>query len=331
VRRVALEPTFESWQAAARALLRDRVPPEAIAWEETHDAGAAIGETPSGPSGPVTRVPREFVELAGQAARHPDPGRWAVLYAVLWRLVHERGNLLADPSEPLVRRLRTLAADVRQTVAPPNRAPGGLETPAPGAAAFVPAGADLPTLQQAAARCTGCDLYRHATRTVFGQGPGDARVVLVGEQPGDQEDLRGAPFVGPAGEVLDRALVEVGLVRERLYVTNAVKHFKFVPRGKRRIHQTPGTVELTACRPWLEAEIGLIRPETLVCLGATAARALLGPTFRLMREHGRVVATPWAPRTLATLHPSAVLRGEDEAAQARLYRMLVDDLRIAAA
>src|SRR4029453_11946463 len=176
-----------------------------------------------------------------------------------------------------------------------------------------PAGASLDELRAAGARCQGCDLSRHATQTVFSRGPADARVVLVGEQPGDQEDLRGAPFVGPAGEVLDRALVEVGLARERLYVTNAVKHFKFVPRGKRRIHQTPGTVELTACRPWLEAEIGLIRPESLVCLGATAARALLGPTFRLMREHGRVVATPWAPRTLATLHPSAVLRGEDEA------------------
>ena len=154
--------------------------------------------------------------------------------------------------------------------------------------------------------------------------------MLVGEQPGDQEDRRGAPFVGPAGEVLDRALAEVGLARERLYVTNAVKHFKFVERGKRRIHQTPRPAEITACRPWLDAELAVLGPEVLVCLGATAARALLGPHFRLLRERGRFIATRWAEKTIATLHPSAILRGEDEAAQARLYRVLVEDLRTVA-
>jgi DNA polymerase len=136
--------------------------------------------------------------------------------------------------------------------------------------------------------------------------------------------------VGPAGEVFDRALQEVGLPRARLYVTNAVKHFKFEPRGKRRIHQTPAAADVAACRPWIEAELALIRPEILVCLGATASRALLGPAFRLMRDRGRFVTSPWAPRTLATLHPSAVLRGEDEAAQGRLYAMLRDDLRLVA-
>jgi len=130
--------------------------------------------------------------------------------------------------------------------------------------------------------------------------------------------------------VLDRALAEVGLARERLYVTNAVKHFKFVERGKRRIHQTPRLAEIAACRPWLEAELAVLKPAVLVCLGATAARALLGPEFRLMRERGRFLATRWSPKTIATLHPSAVLRGEDDAAQARLYGMLVDDLRLAA-
>ncbi|MGH7268119.1 MAG: UdgX family uracil-DNA binding protein [Candidatus Rokuibacteriota bacterium] len=200
-----------------------------------------------------------------------------------------------------------------------------------GARPFVPAGAGLAELRAAAARCTGCPLHEGATRTVFGAGPPDARVVLVGEQPGDQEDRQGAPFVGPAGEVLDRALGEAGVARERVYVTNAVKHFKFVARGKRRIHQTPRLPEVAACRPWLEAELALLAPAVLVCLGATAARALLGPEFRLMRERGRVITTGWAPRTVATLHPSAVLRGEDVAAQARLYRMLVDDLRLAAA
>jgi len=152
----------------------------------------------------------------------------------------------------------------------------------------------------------------------------------VGEQPGDQEDLRDAPFVGPAGEVLDRALRDVGIDRDAIYVTNAVKHFKFVLRGKRRIHQTPRLSEIVACRPWVEAELARLTPETLVCLGATAARALLGDDFRLMRDRGRVFSTRWAPQTLATLHPSAVLRGEDAAAQERLYGMLVEDLRLAA-
>ena len=212
-----------------------------------------------------------------------------------------------------------------------RRAKPALDEPPPtGATPFVPAAADLAGLRVAAARCTGCDLHRHATQMVFGQGPPDARIVLVGEQPGDQEDLRGAPFVAPAGAVLDRALAEVGLARERLYVTNAVKHFKFVARGTRRIHQTPRASELGACRPWLEAELAVIQPGILVCLGATAARAVLGPEFRLMRERGRFVATRWAALTIATLHPSAVLRGEDAAAQERLYQLLVEDLRAVA-
>jgi DNA polymerase len=156
-------------------------------------------------------------------------------------------------------------------------------------------------------------------------------VVLVGEQPGDQEDLMGAPFVGPAGEVLDRALVEVGLDRERVYVTNAVKHFKFVAQGKRRIHQTPGLTEVMACRPWLDAELDVVRPAVLGALGATAARAIFGPEFRLLKQRGRFLPSRWAAKTLATIHPSAVLRGQDEAEQARLYAILRDDLRLIAA
>jgi uracil-DNA glycosylase len=198
------------------------------------------------------------------------------------------------------------------------------------AAPFVPTGAGLEQLRAAAARCTGCDLYRHATQTVFGRGPLQARIVLVGEQPGDQEDRQGAPFVGPAGEILDRALADVGLQRDDLYVTNAVKHFKFVDTGKRRIHQTPRPAEVAACRPWMEAELAAINPAVVVCLGATAARALLGADFRLLKERGRFFTTRWAPKTIATLHPSAVLRGEDEASQARLYGMLVEDLRLVA-
>src|SRR5262249_54420075 len=207
-------------------------------------------------------------------------------------------------ADPQVRRLVGLAAQARREAYQEELAElRESEAAGPGAAQFVPAGAGLGELREAATRCTGCELHRHATQMVFGRGPADARVALVGEQPGDQEDLRGAPFVGPAGEVLDRALAEVGLDRERLYVTNAVKHFSFVARGKRRIHQTPRLVEIAACRPWLEAELAVIRPEIVVCLGATAARAPLGPGFRLMREHGPLHETRGAPRAVGPPAP----------------------------
>jgi len=175
--------------------------------------------------------------------------------------------------------------------------------------------------------CPGCDLYKYATQADFSRGPQDARVALVGEVPGDQEDLRGAPFVGPAGEVLDRALAEVQLRREDLYVTNAVKHFKFERVGKRRIHKTPTPVEVAACRPWLESELALVRPNIVVCLGATAARSMLGDQFRLMKQHGQWIESRWAPRTMATIHPSAVLRADDPPMQERNYAILRDDLR----
>jgi uracil-DNA glycosylase family protein len=322
---VDIEPTFESWQAAARALLSDGVTPESVQWREQPVA------PPAPRASKFFRVPPRFLELARQAAVANDPARWATLYDVLWRLVHEQRALLEDRADPMIRRLHGLAGQGRREA---ERAEQQevlrLEADGGGAASFVPPGADLATLAAAAKRCQGCPLYRDATQTVFGRGPADARVVLVGEQPGDQEDLRDAPFVGPAGEVLDRALAEAGLERDTLYVTNVVKHFKFVMRGKRRIHQTPRLSEIVACRPWVEAELARIVPETVVCLGATAARALLGDDFRLMRDRGRVSGTRWAPRTLATLHPSAVLRGEDDAAKERLYRMLVDDLRLVA-
>jgi DNA polymerase len=320
MREAAIAPTFESWQSAARGLLRDGVPPGEVVWRD--DGPAPAPSVAPGPTDPVARVPRRFVELAGRAARHSDPARWSLLYAVLWRLVHEGRDVLAASGDPQVGRLLALAAQVGQEA--PRREAGA------GAAPFVPAGAGPAELREAATRCTGCDLYRAATQVVFGRGPIDARIALVGEQPGDQEDLQGAPFVGPAGEVLDRALLEAGLDRAALYVTNAVKHFKFIPRGKRRIHQPPSTTEIAACRPWVEAELAAVTPAVLVCLGATAARSLFGPDFRLMRERGRFVPSPWAPKALATIHPSAVLRGEDEPTQARLYRMLVDDLRLAA-
>lgn len=201
---------------------------------------------------------------------------------------------------------------------------------APSAISLVPPSDSLDELRAAASHCDGCPLHRCTTQTVFGEGPQDARVVLIGEQPGDQEDLAGKPFVGPAGEVLDRALREAGLDRATLYVTNAVKHFKFVERGKRRLHQTPRPLEVVACRPWLEAELRVIKPEIIVCLGATSARSLLGATFQLMRERGHFLKTRWAPRLIATLHPSAVLRAGVPADQQRAYEMLRSDLAVVA-
>jgi uracil-DNA glycosylase family protein len=316
VRDVIIEPTFESWQRAARALLHDDVSPADVAWREV-PVGAASAEPAASAAEPAIRVPRSFVDLARGVAIHRDPTRWSLLYEVLWRLAREGRDLMAQ-ADPTVERLTRMDAEVRE-----NRA---VLTAGP----FVPGGASIEAIRAAAARCAGCDLSRHATQTVFSRGPADARIVLVGEQPGDQEDLKGAPFVGPAGEVLDRALAEVGLARDALYVTNVVKHFKFTPRGKRRIHQTPGPADITACRPWIEAELELVRPEVLVCLGATAARALIGPAFRLMQQRGIFLDTRWAARTLATFHPSAVLRGQDDTEQARLYGMLRDDLRLVA-
>jgi len=189
----------------------------------------------------------------------------------------------------------------------------------------------LSELRQQAAHCTACPLYRNATQTVFGEGPSTARIMLIGEQPGDREDIEGLPFVGPAGGLLDRALQEAGIERAECYVTNAVKHFKWEPRGKRRLHKTPAQREVDACRQWLVAEVRAVEPEVLVCLGATAAKAVLGPDFRLMRERGRIIESPLGPRAVATIHPSAVLRITDPAQRAQALAGLVSDLRVARA
>ncbi|MFC9440338.1 UdgX family uracil-DNA binding protein [Nocardia sp. NPDC057030] len=192
-----------------------------------------------------------------------------------------------------------------------------------GADEFVPDTEDLATLRAASGGCRGCDLYRHATQTVFGEGPADAAAVLVGEQPGDQEDKQGHPFVGPAGHLLDRALVDAGLERDTLYLTNAVKHFKFVERGKRRIHKTPGRTEVVACSAWVTAELALIRPKLVVCLGAIAAQAVIERSFKVSEQRGQVVSLP-DYRAIATVHPSAVLRAPD---RAEAYAAFVDDLK----
>ena len=316
---IEIEPTFESWQEAARALLREGVPPVQVRWREGREAHQPSLRAEPAPSDAV-RVPRQFLELARQASAASDPARWQILYDTLWRLVHENRDLLKDARDPGVRRLQALVT--------PKGAPTETSAaPGEGAAPFVPVNAGLGELKAAAAHCQGCDLYHHATQTVFGRGSAEARIVFIGEQPGDQEDLQGAPFVGPAGEVFERALADAGLAREKLYVTNAVKHFKFEQRGKRRIHQTPRATELNACRPWLEAELALIKPDVLVCLGATAAKAIFGDKFRITRDRGHFAPTRWASKTIATYHPSAVLRGETEAQQAELYAMLLEDLK----
>ena len=194
------------------------------------------------------------------------------------------------------------------------------------AAAFVPAQKSLPLLRQAVQECRGCDLYRYATQAVSGEGPRASVIVFIGEQPGDEEDRAGHPFVGPAGRLFDRALQDAGIDRSTVFVTNAVKHFKFEERGKRRIHKKPSAAEATACRPWLEAELTVIRPQILVCLGATAAQSVFGPAHRVTKDRGQFVAHPWAPQATSTIHPSAILRAPDELRQAE-YERFVEDLK----
>jgi len=195
------------------------------------------------------------------------------------------------------------------------------------AAGWVPERATIPSMTKAVQRCRACDLYRHATQAVFGEGPPKAQIVLVGEQPGDQEDRLGHPFVGPAGKILDRALADAGIDRSAVYLTNAVKHFKFEERGKRRIHKKPGAAEVAACSPWLEAEMSVIQPKVVVLLGATAAQAVLGRSHRLTKERGNFVEHRWAPLVTSTAHPSVVLRAPTEEQRHAEYEHLVADLK----
>jgi DNA polymerase len=186
----------------------------------------------------------------------------------------------------------------------------------------------LQSTRDAARDCRACELWKLGTQTVFGEGKPHARVLLVGEQPGDKEDLQGRPFVGPAGALLDKALEEAGIDRRDAYVTNAVKHFKWEPRGKRRIHKKPNSLEITACRPWLDAEIKLVKPQVIVCLGATAAQALLGRKFRVTQQRGQVLRFEAASHIVATVHPSSILRARDEESRHREYELFVKDLRV---
>jgi uracil-DNA glycosylase len=198
----------------------------------------------------------------------------------------------------------------------------------PTAEPFLPKKLTLPTLREASKTCQGCDLYKFATQTVFGEGPADARVMFVGEQPGDQEDRAGKPFVGPSGAMLDQVLDKVGIDRGEVYVTNAVKHFKFEQRGKRRIHAKPSARQIAACKPWLKAEVEVIRPDVIVALGATAAQSMLGNQFKVTQQRGQPLRdTTWAPCVIATVHPSSLLRAPDEAARREAMAAFERDLR----
>jgi uracil-DNA glycosylase len=199
----------------------------------------------------------------------------------------------------------------------------------PSAQPFVPSEHSLPVLRAALPSCKGCDLYQHATQVVPGKGASHAKLILVGEQPGDQEDLQGEPFVGPAGKILDRALAELNIDRSKIYLTNAVKHFKYIQRGKFRLHQNPRMSEINACRPWLLAEIETVHPQVILCLGASASKSLLGGTFALMRDHGKILQTPYADQVMATIHPSAIFRARDKDSGEQLYNFLRDDLALA--
>ena len=214
----------------------------------------------------------------------------------------------------------------RPSASPPSRTRTG--TPV---ADMLPARPTLAVIREIAADCQACELYKRATQTVFGEGPARAAIMLVGEQPGDAEDVAGHPFVGPAGRLLDRALEEAGIDRGLVYVTNVVKHFKWEPRGKRRIHAKPNAGEIAACRPWLETEIALVKPRALVCLGSTAAQALLGASFRVSRQRGELVASSLAPLVTATVHPSSILRAPDDELRREEMRRFVQDLRKIAA
>lgn len=210
----------------------------------------------------------------------------------------------------------------------PSPDAGGEGPPVPD---LIPEKPSIDKLRSAARDCKACDLYKRGTQTVFGEGPRKAEIMMVGEQPGDAEDVAGHPFVGPAGKLLDRALEEAGIDRRLVYVTNVVKHFKWEPRGKRRIHAKPNSAEIAACRPWLETEILLVKPRVLVCLGATAAQALLGRAFKVSQQRGTFVPSALAPRVTATVHPSSILRAPDDESRRDEMRRFVMDLRRIAA
>lgn len=316
--RVALsgERDFAGWRKAARTLALAGVPPEQVRWEVGGGGGELFaGQTPSTalpdpPAGAELSVSRTFVALAEDAVRHPDPHRFALLYELLFQL-REAPRLMTDQNDPLVRRIGEMALETRlEELAKRNDRD-----------------AALAELIVEAKDCTRCPLYKDATQTVFGEGPASAKLMLMGEQPGDQEDLAGRPFVGPAGRMLDKALDEAGIDRSETYVTNAVKHFRFEQRGKRRLHKTPDTAHIEACSWWFAQERALVRPPVTIALGGSAARALLGKTVTIGRTRGQPIALDDGLAGWVTVHPSYLLRIDDHQRAGDEYGRFVEDLK----
>jgi len=300
---------FESWRDTARPLALAGILPDEIIW----DVGETASVSPAPPAGEAQlSVPRAFVDLARQAILHADPERFTILYALLL-LLGQDSKLIEDRSDPLVARVEAMAREV--SMAKTQKIRQGSNSEAAWAA-----------LRDEAMGCTRCHLYKNATQTVFGEGPADARMMLVGEQPGDQEDLQGHPFVGPAGQMLDRALEKAGVDRMQVYVSNAVKHFKFEPRGKRRIHSKPNAGEISACRWWIDQERALIRPRVIVALGASAGHALLGRAITISRMRGTPIPLEDGSECHITIHPSYLLRIDDDARARQEYQLFVEDL-----
>lgn len=310
------ERDFEGWRKAARALALAGAPPGEVRWE-VGEGGSDLfaGETAAWSPPPAAEdaqfaVPRQFVDLAQDAIGHADPHRFALLYELLLR-VRETPRLILDHGDPLVRRVSDMALEVHTAALAERNDPD----------------AALAALREEARSCRRCPLWKPASQTVFGEGPADARLMFMGEQPGDQEDVQGRPFVGPAGQLLDRALGEAGIDRAATYVTNAVKHFRFTQRGPRRIHQTPEAAHIEACRWWFVQEREIVRPPVTVALGASAARALLGEPVTVGRTRGRSIPLDDGREAWVTVHPSYLLRIDDKMRADEEFVRFVGDLR----
>jgi uracil-DNA glycosylase family protein len=327
---------FEAWRAAARALLIAGTPPDEVRWEAVADdlLAATEPESPAISGRAVGVVPQRFIGLARIALFHRDPRRFALLYRLLFRLQKDR-TLLEARADPDVSRLYKLvddlraetarAAEQRNQAAPPVlSSQTQMEAPMAKDETAIMSLADARAAVQG---CRRCPLYEHATQAVFGEGPQSAEVMFVGEQPGDQEDLAGKPFVGPAGAVFDNALDKVGIDRRRIYVTNAVKHFKFEPRGKRRIHQKPNAGEIQACRFWIGLEREFVRPKLIVAMGATAVTSLMGKPASITSLRGKKLELPDGSNLLVTVHPSYLLRMPDRDKAAEELKRFEADLR----